>query len=132
MTEEQRLSAVIGNVNAMCALGPKDAYFVDHKKRMQRNPLFSGMSNTESMQLSNYLHIHPQSDSSNSSSNGVGASADKPEGCWSVKKEATGRLTLVQSLHWPGYCVFNAPLSGMYGQLYIGTGKQNLDIGFML
>jgi len=40
--------------------------------------------------------------------------------------------TLIRSLYWPGFVAFHVMETSNYGYLYVGTGKKNWDVPFMI
>lgn len=43
-----------------------------------------------------------------------------------------GRLVILKSLYWPGMTFYHTLNSPHYGSLYVGHGKKNLDVPFMV
>ncbi|KAJ3391359.1 Radial spoke head protein 9 [Entophlyctis sp. JEL0112] len=57
VTEEKRLSGTIQLINYEVQIVPRGAYFRDGCLTLQTNPMFSGLTQSELGQLSNYLHF---------------------------------------------------------------------------
>lgn len=53
-------------------------------------------------------------------------------GCWSLQFFNGGRLTLLNSLYWPGMTFYHKVHTPHYGFLYVGNGKRNTDVPFII
>jgi radial spoke head protein 9 len=57
---------------------------------------------------------------------------DEPKGCWSLTMENGGQVAMLRNFLWPGYLAFHSLDSNRFGDIYLGTGQKNFDIGFMI
>ncbi len=58
--------------------------------------------------------------------------ADKPNGCWGVQKDSSGRVAIIRNFLWPGFFAYHKAGSKVYGSVYIGEGLKNSELPFML
>jgi len=57
---------------------------------------------------------------------------DLPRGCWSLQSDPSGTKVTLRSLLWPGYVSYHRAHSRIFGGLYIGDGRKNVDLPFLL
>lgn len=53
-------------------------------------------------------------------------------GCWSLQIDKLDTAATLRSLYWPGFVAFHQLDSQLYGWMYVGTGKKNWDVPFMI
>ena len=59
-------------------------------------------------------------------------SNDKPKGTWALHLDAAKTIVHIRNLLWPGYFAFNKIGTSRFGGAYIGDGRKNKDLPFML
>jgi len=57
---------------------------------------------------------------------------DLPKGCWSLQSDPSKTKVTLRSLLWPGYVAYHRANSKIFGGLYIGDGRKNVDLPFLL
>lgn len=53
-------------------------------------------------------------------------------GCWNLQLILEARLIILHSLYWPGMTFYHKLNTPHYGFLYVGNGKKNMDLPFMV
>ncbi|XP_075974655.1 radial spoke head protein 9 [Anticarsia gemmatalis] len=143
MSEEARLAGTIANIcdeAEICARGqllklPSGTVVV--------NPNFYGLTAPEAKQLKSYLHIRPaqhrwntnlltRQDYNYSMDFLDSVDQDIPTGCWNLSLEQGGAVAYLKSLYWPGMMYFHKVRTMDAGFLYVGNGRKNLDVPFLL
>lgn len=143
MKEEARLAATVSNIceeGEVCARGQllkrPDGTIV-------LNPNFYGLTGSESKQLKSYLHIRPsqhrwntnllsRTDYNYSMDFLDSIDMDIPNGCWNLSLEQSGSVVYLKNLYWPGVMYFHKVKTPDAGFCYIGNGRKNLDVPFLL
>lgn len=143
MKEEDRLAAVIADVDHDVKIVPRGAFVQSPNGQVYENRNFGGLSVSESAKLCNYMHLRKaenfmmktafQRANYDRSLDFMDCLEDDiPKGSWSLQFErGSGQLTL-RSLLWLGYTFFHVPESRIYGGVYVGNGERNIDLPFML
>lgn len=141
--EEDRLSAVIADIDNSSRIVPRGAYVKTPTGQTYTNRSFEGLSVAEAAKLCNYMHFREASKLQEKSLLQK-ANLDKaldfldpidediPKGCWSLQFERGSGLVILRSLLWLGYVFFHVPGTRQYGSVYMGTGEKNMDLPFML
>lgn len=143
MKEESRLSATISNIceeSEICARGqllkqPSGTIII--------NPNYYGLTGPEAKQLKSFLHIRiphhrwntnllTRADYNYSMDFLDSVDQDIPGGCWNLSIEQGGGLVYLKNLYWPGMMYFHKVRTPEAGFLYIGNGRKNLDVPFLL
>jgi len=57
---------------------------------------------------------------------------DKPQGSWSLQLDCRHKNVSVRSLLWPGYFAFHRLGTDLFGGVYFGEGRKNIDLPFMI
>ena len=58
------------------------------------------------------------------------ASADLPNGVWTIITPVSKKVALLRSKLWPGFYSFHNCNTNIYGNFYIGNGCKSLDMTF--
>ncbi|XP_008216270.1 radial spoke head protein 9 homolog [Nasonia vitripennis] len=143
LKEEDRLSATVFLINHEAAVVPRGAWFKTTDGKIVLNTSFEGLESSESRQLKSYLHARPAQNKWNANLltrqdynlalDFLDTIAeDVPPECWNLQFAQGGRLALLHSLYWPGMMFYHKTNSPHYGSLYVGNGKKNMDLLFML
>ncbi|XP_035215980.1 radial spoke head protein 9 homolog [Stegodyphus dumicola] len=144
--EEHRLSALVKLMDFETAIGPRNALMINPQGIVKKNPYFEGLSKTDAIELSSYLHFRlPDSDVSFAPTiqicpSGVDKalqflepiSHDYPPGCWILQGDPLMEVITLRNLWWPGYTFYHKPETKEYNAIYIGYGERNDDLPFML
>lgn len=160
--EEDRLIATIDRIDHDALIVPRRAYVFAPEGYVRENRGFEGLTDLESMQLSSYLHFrYPEVTPCKSLWERVAGTAvtepfpersnylsllaraetidfldrisdDVPAISWSVQRERGGASVVLRSLYWPGYSFFHMPNTRYFGSVYVGDGRFNVDLPFMM
>ena len=65
ITEEDRLSVVVREIDAAASIVPRGAYIVESAHNVVKNAHFEGLSNLEAEMASNYFHFRSSDASAN-------------------------------------------------------------------
>lgn len=143
LTEADRLSQMVQEVDFDTAVVPKGAYALNENHLVVPSSAFKGLGLTESKSVDNYVHFRPPT-----SVACLKALAktdvqfffnfldplkdDLPKGCWAARQDPSVALVTLRSLAWPGYVSYHVPGSTKFGGLYFGYGQKNRDLPFIL
>jgi len=142
LTELERLSQVVQEIDFDTAAVPAGAYCLNEAHLVVRSSNFRGLGATEATVLEKYVHFRPptsvaalralaRSDVQFYSSF-LDPLEDLPRGCWAVRQDFSATLVTLRSLTWPGYCAFHVPGTLKFGGAYIGYAQKNSDLPFLL
>lgn len=142
ITELDRLSHVVNQIDSDCHIVPKGSLKKTPLKETRINEAFRGLKADETFQIENYYHfrapMHKHKVELNKRSEGIynhdfmdNASEDVPNGVWSVLKDTMGQVSVIRNKLWPGFYAFHKSNSNVYGCFYMGNGVKNLDLPFM-
>ncbi|XP_043480321.1 radial spoke head protein 9 homolog [Leptopilina heterotoma] len=143
LKEEDRLAAIVEQINEDAMIIPRGGWQKTVNGDIIENANFQGLSLNESEQLNFYQHARlPQRkwktnlltrhDYNYSLDFLDTIDADIPKGCWCLQKELGGRLVILMNGFWPGAAFYHKINSSDYGFMYVGPGKKNLDLPFMI
>ncbi|KAI9219618.1 hypothetical protein BC828DRAFT_385668 [Blastocladiella britannica] len=147
LAELKRVTAIVHLVHRDVTIAPRGAYVRDHLGKLVANTTYSGLRSHDVGKLSAYVHVaaasHQDPVTGSAHEQGVRADfedavdsgmvaieADAPKGCWVVEHRPLAAI--VSSLVWPGYHHFSGACDGEQLSFYVGNGRKNQDIGFML
>lgn len=139
--EVDQLAFVVRQVDANTAVIPKGAFIEDQLYNVSENCLFSGLSASAAMRIDNYFHLRKPLDQAKvRDQDGNLKSVDfldeisttHPKGGWALRLDTSKTFVTLRSLQYPGYSFFHEIGTKRFGGLYIGDGKKNVDIAFML
>jgi hypothetical protein len=141
--EVHRLAYAVQMIERDVAIAPKGAYLVDASHQVVENKTYAGLSYEASGMLRSYFHLRPPTSARAMASlekPGIVRATDfldpiaddKPAGCWSLAFDPSNTVAILRSFYWPGYFFYSVVGSGDYGGVYVGNGKPNVDIQFML
>lgn len=143
MKEENRLAATISNICEEVEICARGQLIKRPDGSITINPNFYGLTATEAKELKSYLHIRPaqhrwntnlltRPDYNYSMDFLDSIDQDIPKGCWNLSLEKTGSVAYLKSLYWPGMSYFHKVKTSDAGFLYIGNGRKNLDVPFLI
>ncbi|XP_063623961.1 radial spoke head protein 9 homolog [Cydia splendana] len=143
ITEESRMAGTIANICDEAEICARGQLIKQPDGRVVINSNFYGLTGFEAQQLKSYLHIRPPQHQWNSNllsrqdynySMDFLDSIDQdiPNGCWNLSLEQTGSIAYLKSLYWPGMTYFHKIRTPDAGFLYIGNGRKNLDVPFLV
>lgn len=126
-----------------CHVVPQGSFKLTTSHEVARNEAFRGLSMNDAFSFSKYSHFRNvqnrekkeglEKDDAIFQKNFLDdAVSDKPTGCWSVQKDATGRVAVIRNLQWPGYFAYHKAGTKIFGSVYIGEGIKNTELPFML
>lgn len=143
LTELDRLSATVSEIDRACTCLPKGALKFTPLKEVVHNEAFRGLSRDAAFDLGNWYHFRKvESDDKKdliARDEAVynddfldSVSLDKPNESWTIIPDATNTVATLRSQLWPGYYAFHRCNTPVYGSVYIGDGIKNVDLPFML
>ena len=59
-------------------------------------------------------------------------SDDLPHGVWSIQTDCENKNVNCRNLIWPGYYSMHKMGTSFFGGVYLGNGKKNIDVTFMI
>jgi radial spoke head protein 9 len=141
--EEDRLSSVIAEIDDDVCIVPRGAYMKSPTGQVMTNRSFEGLSVSESVKFSSFLHFREpkwlpeksllQKANMDRSIDFLDVvEEDIPRGSWSIQFERGSGLVTLRSLLWQGYVFYHIPATRKFGSVYVGTGEKNMDLAFML
>jgi len=143
LTELDRLSQVIQEIDFDTAAVPKGAYALNESHIIVPSSDFKGIGATEAKSLASYVHFRPptsvaclralaRTDVQFYSNFLDPLKEDLPQGCWAIRQDPSISLVTLRSLNWPGYVSYHIPGTTKFGGLYFGHGQKNRDLPFIL
>ena len=57
---------------------------------------------------------------------------DPVKGSWSIQLDPTKKIVNLRNLLWPGFFAVHQSNTNLYGCVYLGDGKKNADLPFMI
>ncbi|CAL8111593.1 unnamed protein product [Orchesella dallaii] len=141
--EEERLSATVMAIMNECAVVPRGALIKNANGLVYENKTFEGLSKLEASQFHSFYHVRRpenpwdrnivvRADYNLSLDFLDSIACDSPVGCWSIQTDQLETTATLRSLYWPGFVGFHQLDTPRYGWLYMGTGKKNWDVPFMI
>jgi len=143
LTELNRLSQVVQEIDFDTAAVPKASYALNEAHMVVPSSDFKGLGLTEAKSLGSYVHFRPptsvaclralaRTDVQFYSNFLDPLKEDLPKGCWAVRQDPSVSLVTLRSLTWPGYVAYHIPGTVKFGGLYFGYGQKNRDLPFIL
>jgi len=143
LTELDRLSQVVQEIDFDTAVVPMGAYALNEARVVIPSLDFKGLGLTEAKSLSSYVHFRPptsvaclralaRTDIDFYSNFLDTLQDDLPKKCWACRQDASISMVTLRSLSWPGYVAYHVPGSTKFGGLYFGYGQKNGDLPFIL
>lgn len=143
MKEENRITATISNICDEAEICARGQLLKQPDETIIINPNYYGLALSEAKLLKSYLHIRkPQhrwntnlltrQDYNYSMDFLDSIDLDIPNGCWNLSLEQNGSVVYLKSLYWPGMIYFHKIKTPDAGFLYVGNGRKNLDVPFIL
>lgn len=143
LTEADRLSQVVQEVDFDTAAVPKGSYALNEAHMVVPSSDFKGLGLTEAKSLASFVHFRSptsvaclralaRTDVQFYSNFLDPLKDDLPKGCWAVRQDPAVSLVTLRSLTWPGYVAYHIPGSVKFGGLYFGYGQKNRDLPFLL
>lgn len=143
MKEEDRLAATISNICDEAECCARGQLIKQPDGTVVINPNFYGLNSLEAKQLKSYLHIRTPTQRWNTNlltrpdynySMDFLDSVDQdiPSGCWNLSLERGNTLVYLRNLYWPGMMFFHRIQTPDAGFFYVGNGRKNMDVPFLL
>jgi radial spoke head protein 9 len=141
--ELDRLVYTVRAIEVDCQTVPIGAYKMTPSHEMRYDDEFKGLSIKDSNCLTFYQHFrNPMCPSKQEMMMTEDVffkfdfldpvSSDNPKGCWSLQSDPSKCKVTLRSLLWPGYVSYHRANSKVFGGLYIGDGRKNVDLPFLL
>ncbi|GBG34806.1 Radial spoke head protein 9-like [Hondaea fermentalgiana] len=140
-TEKDLLACVVKDIHGATAVVPRGAFVVDPLHRVAKNVNFTGLSVAEAQDVSSYLLFRkPSEGAAVRDIDGLlkpecflePISATHPTGAWSVQADPCQTTVVIKSLVYPGFSFYHEPGTARFGSLYMGDGRKNEDLAFMI
>lgn len=142
LTELDRLSHVVHQIDFDCNIMPKGALKKIPLNEIRKNEAFRGLHADQAFHCDNYVHFRPPCQKAkvelNARNEGVynndfldNVGQDIPVNSWSVMKDTTGTVSVLRNRMWQGYYFYHKVNTNVFGGLYIGNGCKNVDLPFM-
>ena len=140
--EEDRLSCIINNIMNDSAIVPRGILYLQPNHCVTYNPHFRGLTISDASYLKNFqLLRYPvnnrlQNLTKRENFNYLTDFFDTiddvfPASCFTIK--TTDRnICLIRSLKWPGMVFYHKLNTSQQGFVYVGNGRENLDLLFMM
>ncbi|XP_014239149.1 radial spoke head protein 9 homolog [Trichogramma pretiosum] len=143
LKEEDRLAATIYSIATNAAIIPRGAWIKLDDGRIIENMNFEGLDLKDAQKVKSYSLARPPQSKWNANlltRTNFNCTYDfldtidecVPPECWNLQIVQAGRLALLHNLCWPGMTFFHKINTPHHGYLYVGNGKRNLDVPFML
>lgn len=143
MKEESRLAATISNICDEAEVCARGQLIKRPDGTVVISPSFYGLKAFEAKHLKSYLHVRqPQQrwntnlltrqDYNYSMDFLDSVDQDIPKGCWNLSLEQNESIAYLKNLYWPGMTFFHRVATPDAGFLYVGNGRKNLDVPFLL
>lgn len=143
LKEENRLAATISNINDEAEICARGQLIKRADGSVVICPNFYGLHALESKQIQTYQHIRqPQykwntnllsrKDYNFSLDFLDTIDQDIPSGCWNLKMEQSGSVVYLRNLYWQGMTYFHKIKTKDAGWLYVGNGRKDWDVPFLL
>lgn len=143
VTELNRLSFVVHQIENACAVVPRGSYKFTPLNETVPNEAFRGLAKDQAFSITSWQHFRPiqqaeklgimQRDEAVYNTQFLDdISADYPQSSWSLIKDSTESIANLRSNLWPGYFAFHRVNTPLFGALYIGSGVRNNDLPFMV
>ncbi|XP_050347336.1 radial spoke head protein 9 homolog [Nymphalis io] len=143
MKEENRIAATISNICEEAEICARGQLIKQPDLTVVINPNYYGLTAAETKLIKSYLHIRPpqhrwntnlltRPDYNYSLDFLDSIDQDIPNGCWNLSLEQNGSIVYLKSLYWPGMMFFHKARTPECGFLYVGNGRKNLDVPFLL
>jgi hypothetical protein len=137
------LAYVVSSIEHDCGVVPRGAFVVSPTHHVVADAVFGGLSATDAGSLDSYLHFrraeHPARQHALHKQGVIDAGAwmdpvseDAPKGVWRLQMLEGKAQASLRSLKWPGYFFFAAIGSPAFGGIYVGDGRSNEDLQFMM
>ena len=141
LSELDRLSHVVFQVDSDCHIVPKGSIKKIPLKEIRRNEAFTGLKADEAFEINNYVHFRAPLGKKkielNKRNEGVynndfldNASDDIPMNVWSKTRDTSGNVAILRNKLWPGFYTYHTANTNIYGSFYVGNGIKALDMPF--
>ena len=133
---------MVNTIDTNTSVVPAGSFILDAYSKVKRNELFSGCANPAvATDLNSYYHLRQSQDPakqkrqaglalSESFLDSIGQTALK--GAWSVQLDPSKSKVTIRSMLYPGYSFYHEIEGNCFGGFYVGDGKYNQDVAFML
>ena len=142
-TEKLKLSYLVRQIDIDTCIIPKGALKLTAEHEFRINKGFKGLKPNELQNENNYLHFRPiinedkklfieNIDAIFSEDILDPITTDIVKGSWSIQLDPTKKIVNLRNLLWPGFFAVHQSETNIYGCVYLGDGKKNADLPFMI
>ena len=142
-TEKLKLSYLVRQIDIDTCIIPKGALKLTPEHEFRINKGFKGLDSNVLENEEYYLHFRPiLTEETKNFIENVDAifsqdvldpiTSDPVKGCWSIQLDSTKKKVNLRNLLWPGFFAVHQSETNLYGCVYLGDGKKNADLPFML
>ena len=137
------MSYLVRQIDIDTCVIPKGALKLTPEHEFRLNKGFKGLSADVLENEESYLHFRPiLNDDTKSFIENIDAifsenvldsiTSDPVKGCWSIQLDPTKKKVNLRNLLWPGFYAVHQSGTNLFGCVYLGDGKKNADLPFML
>ena len=142
-TEANYLHRMVSTIDSETSIVPTGFVQVDNQNSLSEKVAPSRLSEVDALRIDSYrVFCEPkmwreQVASGKSADDildvlGSAKKGERVRGCWRAVRSVDGSSVLVRNLFWPGFSALYNATTNKFGTLYIGNGKKNMDVPFML
>ena len=135
ITELQRLSYVVKSIDFETSAVPQGAFILNDDNALIADSTFKGLGYSDAKNIKHWSHFRKPVDVAKAEALKTpfdSLTEDKPNGCWTIRGDAAANAVVIRSLLWPGYSAFHIPGTALFGGAYLGDGRRNNDLPFLL
>ncbi|XP_014600639.1 PREDICTED: radial spoke head protein 9 homolog [Polistes canadensis] len=143
LKEEDRLATIVETITEEAIIIPRGGWFKCPNGDIIENLAFEGLNEVDALNLKSYQHARPPQQKWNTNlltrpdyDYAIDfldtVDLDIPQGCWNLQLLMGSNLIILYNLYWPGMTFYHKLNTPHYGFLYIGNGKKNMDLPFMV
>ena len=143
LTELDRLAYVVRAIENDTNVVPHNSFKLTPIHEVRRNEAFNGLKKDDALDLGKYYHFRNVQDKEKKDQierdDAVfhpdfldSIHKDSPKGCWVLHLDSSKTIVNIRNLLWPGYFAFHKIGTRQFGGCYIGDGRKNKDLPFML
>jgi len=140
--EIDRLAFVVRAIENDCAVVPCTAHKLTPTHELRVDDNFKGLCHEGVGEMFCYQHFRPPQDPKKKEDIMRDDAIfqkfildplvnDKPNGCWTVLKEKSLAVCLLNH-SWPGFIAYHQANTNIYGYAYFGTGQKNAILPFLI
>lgn len=145
LKEEDRLSCIVNLITDESAILPRGAIYKRVDRKTIYSPLFHGLSRLDAEDINNYQLYRAPRHTWNYNLlkrqdynfptdflDTLDAIIPSAETSFSLTMEKDPGIVIIKSLHWPGMMFYHKTGTSKHGFCYLGDGRKNFDLLFMI